>query len=48
MHSLENNESSQTRKEDEAQRHKSIDRILFEALELLVNNLRRVAVDPEV
>ena len=47
MHSPENNESSQTRKEDEAQRHKSIDRILLEALKLLENYLGRVAVEPE-
>ena len=48
MHSPENNESSQTRKEDEGQRHISIDRILLEALKLLVNYLGKVAVDPEV
>ena len=48
MHSLENNESKKSRKEDEAKSHVSIDRILLEALKLLVNYLGKVAVDPEV
>ena len=48
MHSLENNESKKSRKEDEAKSHVSIDRILLEALKLLVNYLGKIVVDPEV